>query len=187
MYRLHVTALAAVSLALAAGCGSDPPPAPRVAAANTMASDATPGAYGAFGQQQPPARRDTATPTSSSIHIDERIVKACHNLPLAHFAFDSATVQPEAAGTLDALALCFTTGPLAGRHMMLTGHTDPRGEMEYNMGLGQRRAGSVASYLGTRGMARAQLSTTSRGELEATGVDEEGWARDRKVNVTLAE
>jgi peptidoglycan-associated lipoprotein len=182
MYRLHVTALAAASLALAAGCGSDPKPAPRMAAANMMASDATPGAAAA-----PPVRRDTATPSSGSIHIDERIVKACHDLPLAHFAFDSATVQAEAASSLDALARCFTTGPLAGRHMMLTGHTDPRGEVEYNMALGQRRAGSVASYLGSRGMSRAQVATTSRGELDSTGTDEDGWARDRKVNVTLAD
>jgi peptidoglycan-associated lipoprotein len=182
MHRLHVTALAAVSLALAAGCADDPKPPPRMAAANMMASDATPGAPAAF-----PARRDAVTPTSGSIHIDERIVRACHNLPLAHFAFDSATVQPEAAGSLDALARCFTTGPLAGRHMLLTGHTDPRGEVEYNMGLGQRRAGNVAGYLGSRGMTRAQMNTTSRGELEATGTDEEGWARDRKVDVTLAD
>jgi peptidoglycan-associated lipoprotein len=71
--------------------------------------------------------------------------------------------------------------------MLLTGHTDPRGEVEYNLGLGQRRAGSVANYLAGRGMARAHLGATSHGELDATGTDEAGWARDRKVDVTLAE
>jgi peptidoglycan-associated lipoprotein len=183
MHRLHVIALAAVSVALAAGCGSDPKPGARMAAATTMASDAPRGALTAA----PPARQDTLTPTSGSIHIDDRILKACGNIPLAHFAYDSAAVQPEAAGALDALAQCFTSGPLAGRSMLLTGHTDPRGEVEYNMALGQRRAGSVGNYLVGRGIARAHVSNTSRGEFDATGTDEQGWARDRKVNVTLVE
>ena len=179
----HVIALAATSLALAAGCGSEPRPASRIATANTVASDATPRIQAA----PPPERRDTATPTSGSIHIDDKILRACGNLPAAHFAFDSSSVQPDAAATLDALARCFTTGALAGRRMLLTGHTDPRGEVEYNIALGQRRAGSVAAYLGAHGMARDHVATTSHGDLDATGTDEAGWARDRKVDVTLVE
>ena len=181
MHRLHVIALAA-SAALAAGCGSEPKPAPRMAAAGMMASDATPRAATAA-----PVRQDMSTPTSGSIHIDDKILRACGNLPTAHFAFDSAAVQADAAAVLDALGRCFTTGALAGRSMMLTGHTDTRGEVEYNIALGQRRAGSVAGYLAGRGVAREHLSATSHGEFDATGTDEAGWARDRKVDVTLVE
>jgi peptidoglycan-associated lipoprotein len=181
MYRTHVIALAATA-AVAAGCSSDPKPPPRVAATNMMATDATPRAVAPSA-----ARPDTATPTSGSIHIEDRILKACGNIPTAHFAFDSAAVQPDAAAALDALARCFSTGPLAGHRMMLTGHADPRGETEYNMGLGQRRAGSVGNYLTGRGVSRGQVSSTSRGALDATGTDEAGWARDRKVEVTLAD
>jgi peptidoglycan-associated lipoprotein len=71
--------------------------------------------------------------------------------------------------------------------MLLTGHTDPRGEVEYNLALGHRRAGSVAAYVEGHGVARAHLATTSHGELDATGTDEAGWARDRKVDVSLVE
>jgi len=186
MHRLHLIALAAASTALAAGCGSDPKPPPRLAAATpTSASDASPRALGAL--TPPPLRQDTATPSSGSIHIDDKILRACGNLPAAHFAFDSSSVQPEAAATLDALARCFTTGALAGRSMLLIGHTDARGEVEYNIALGQRRAGSVAGYLAGRGLPRARVGTTSRGEFDATGTDDAGWARDRKVDVTLVE
>jgi peptidoglycan-associated lipoprotein len=182
MHRLHLIALAAASVAVAAGCGSDPKPMARTASAgDTKASDATPTAA------PPPARQDTTSPTSGSIHIDDKITRACGNLPAAHFAFDSAAVHADAAATLDALARCFATGPLAGRNMLLTGHTDSRGEVEYNMALGQRRAGSVSSYLSTHGMTAPHLSTTSHGNLDATGTDEAGWARDRKVDVTLVE
>jgi peptidoglycan-associated lipoprotein len=186
MYRSHVIALAAVSTALVAGCGSEPKPPPRLAAAGMVATDATPRAATPQAGAMP-ARRDALTPTSGSIHIDDKILRACGNLPTAHFAFDSSSIDAQAAYALDALASCFTTGALAGRSMMLTGHTDPRGELEYNMALGQRRAGSVARYMEGRGMARAHLSTTSHGELDAIGTDEEGWARDRKVDVSLVE
>ena len=183
MHQLSLIALAVASAALAA-CSAEPKPAPRLAAAGTMASDASRRAVTAGPV---PVRQDVTTPTSGSIHIDDKILRACGNLPTAHFAFDSAAVAPEAAAVLDALGRCFTTGALAGRSMLLTGHTDPRGELEYNMALGQRRAGSVATYLAGRGMAKAHLSSTSHGELDATGTDEEGWARDRKVDVTLVE
>jgi len=173
MHRRTVVLVAAVA-AVAAGCAADPKPAPALAApAAPLAA--------------PLARQDTATPTSGSVHIEERILKACGDLPTAHFAFDSAKIQPDAGAALDALARCFATGPLKDRGMKLIGHADPRGEFDYNMALGQRRAGSVADYVGGHGVERAHLAASSRGELDAVGTDEEGWARDRKVDVLLAE
>lgn len=167
---------------MAAGCASDPLPQPLVAAAPVMATDANPGPMWA-----PQPRLDTASPTSGSIQIDERIRQACGDLPAARFAFDSARVDPYARAALDALARCFSQGPLRGHGMTLIGHADPRGEVEYNLALGQKRAGSVADYVAERGVLRRRLSTSSRGEFDATGADEEGWARDRKVDVILAD
>jgi peptidoglycan-associated lipoprotein len=71
--------------------------------------------------------------------------------------------------------------------MRLIGHTDSRGEVTYNLGLGQRRAGSVADYISQRGMSKSRITPSSRGEFDANGKDEEGWAHDRKVDVLLAE
>jgi peptidoglycan-associated lipoprotein len=175
MRTLHVLAVTLAAVAVAAGCGSAPKREPQVGA--TQATTTAPAAT---------ARQDVASPTSGSVHIDERIAKACGDLPETHFAFDSSRIQDDAATTLDALARCFSTGPLKGRSMKLIGHTDPRGEVEYNLGLGQRRAGSVASYLGGHGLSKGAMATTSRGELDATGTDEAGWARDRRVDIMLA-
>lgn len=172
---------AAIALlgAFATGCGSDEKPqaksADKVTTSDAPRSDA------------PKARGDTATPTSGSIQIDDKIAKACGNLPETHFAFDSAQVQPTADAALDALARCFTSGPLKGRAMRLIGHADPRGETEYNFALGQKRAGSVGEYLERKGMDKGKVQSTSKGALEATGTDEDGWARDRKVEVVLAD
>jgi peptidoglycan-associated lipoprotein len=103
------------------------------------------------------------------------------------FAFDSAAIDPDVSGSMVALARCFTSGPLAGRNMKLIGHADTRGETEYNFGLGQKRAGSVAEFLAKKGLESGHVSTSSHGEIDATGVDEDGWAEDRYVEVLLAD
>ncbi len=125
------------------------------------------------------------SPTTTVVAVDEAIARAC-DLPAPHFEFDSANVRATADPRLDKVATCFTTGPLAGRKMTLVGRADPRGETEYNFALGQRRAGNVASYIEQRGVRSAQVATTSRGELDATGTDAQGWARDRRVDMLLA-
>jgi peptidoglycan-associated lipoprotein len=121
------------------------------------------------------------------VNIEDRILKACGDIPKARFAFDSAAIQGEAATSLDAVARCFKTDALAGKGMRIIGHADPRGETEYNLGLGQKRAGSVSNYLNAKGLERGKLETSSRGEMEASGDDEEGWAKDRRVELFLAE
>ena len=175
MNRFHI--VTAVVLAFVAGCSNPKPPA-QFASSERGATDAT--------AARPPARLDTASPTSGSVHIDDNILRACGDIPRAHFAFDSASIQPDAAAALDAVARCFATGPLAGRNVRLVGHADPRGETEYNLALGQRRAASVGGYIGQHGVQASHLATTSRGALDATGTDDQGWARDRRVDIVLA-
>jgi peptidoglycan-associated lipoprotein len=175
-----------VSIAVAvfsmAGCGSDEKPPPKTA--NDTVTPAKP-------TTTPPSagpKLDVASPTSGSIQIDDKILKACGDIPKARFAFDSASIGPEAQGALDALARCFVSGPLKGsKGIRLVGHADPRGETEYNLALGQKRAGSVGEYLATKGLDKGRIQTLSKGAFEATGTDEDGWARDRKVDVALAE
>jgi len=183
-FKSIVLVSAALS-ALAVGCGSDPKPPAQSARAPAPAAAAP--APRAPAAAQAPAGKDTASPTAGSVHIEDRILKACGDIPKAHFAFDSASIEGDAASALDALARCFTSGPLAGKGMKLVGHADPRGETEYNFGLGQKRAGSVAEFLAKKGLEKSRVDTSSRGELEASGVDDAGWARDRRVDVFLAE
>ena len=181
---LALLSLAALG-ALAIGCHPKQQPPPVTAAGVDTASSGTPTATLARAAGAPAKKPDTASPTSGSVQIEDRILKACGDLPTARFAFDSAKIDADAARPLDALARCFVSGPLAGKGMRLVGHADPRGETEYNLGLGQRRAGSVADYLSTKGLEKGRIKTLSKGDLEATGTDDEGWARDRKVEVFL--
>ncbi len=125
-------------------------------------------------------------PNKAGIVIDPKIAAMCE-LPESRFDFDSAALSNSAKMTLDALSTCFIDGPAAGKSMRLVGHADPRGTDEYNLGLGQRRAGSVAVYLSRQGLADARMTTSSRGELDAAGTDEDSWAADRKVEIYLAD
>jgi outer membrane protein OmpA-like peptidoglycan-associated protein len=101
------------------------------------------------------------------------------------FAFDSSALSSGDQHILNEVATCFETGPLAGRSITLTGRADPRGSEEYNRSLGDRRATGVQRYLENHGMAAANLSESSRGALDATGTDEDGWTQDRRVDVDL--
>jgi peptidoglycan-associated lipoprotein len=129
---------------------------------------------------------DVKKETNSPVGVDDRIAKMC-DLPEARFDFDSANVSPGAKKVLDAIVVCFTTGPGKGHNMNIVGHADPRGETEYNFALGQQRAGSVAGYLTKNGLGDGRIETSSRGELEATGQDDASWAKDRKVEILLAD
>lgn len=159
------------------GCGSEQkepeaPPPPAEAAPVTPA----------------PAGKETDDPRQSSITISDRIKTACGiNESETHFAYNSARVASSEKTIFKKLADCFTTGPLKGLTMHLVGHADPRGEPEYNMQLGEKRAGNVAKAVIAEGLPQAQVTTTSRGELDATGTDEASWAEDRRVNINVAD
>jgi peptidoglycan-associated lipoprotein len=162
-----------VPLLLITACAAATPP---VAKAPSATGAATPSA----------AEAQAREPTRGTIAISDEIRAAC-GIPDedAFFAFDSASIGSADIKPLDAVARCFTTGPLAGRPMHLVGHADPRGPSEYNMALGQRRADSVDGYIDRRGVSASRIMTTSRGAMDATGQDEAGWAHDRRVDVQL--
>ena len=127
-------------------------------------------------------------PNRSTLNISDEIRRACGITDAeAYFGFDSANVRPSDRAVLRKLADCFTTGPLKGRQMRLVGHADPRGDYDYNMVLGGKRAENVKRVIATEGMEAGRIDTTSRGEMDATGTDEATWAQDRRVDVVLGD
>jgi peptidoglycan-associated lipoprotein len=175
-------ALSLLALGTALGCGSDPPPPPKTADAAPAPVTAPP--------PVPPANNPKPDDDASkgNINISDEIKKACGITDAeAFFAYDSANIREQDKAVLSKLAVCFTTGPLKGREMRLVGHADNRGEEDYNMLLGQRRADNVKGAVVNAGMTAAKTLTTSRGELDASGGDESGWAKDRRVDVVLGQ
>jgi peptidoglycan-associated lipoprotein len=101
------------------------------------------------------------------------------------FDFDSSAIGDDDKTLLAAIAKCLSEGALRGRNVKLTGRADPRGEAEYNMTLGEHRADAVKRYMHDLGVQSERMSSTSRGKLDATGKDEDGWAQDRRVDIDL--
>jgi peptidoglycan-associated lipoprotein len=101
-------------------------------------------------------------------------------LDAVYFGFDSSTLDDAARNQLNSVAQCLQSRGLKAVH--LTGLTDPRGTEEYNMALGDRRAQAAKTYLKSLGVA-ADMSASSMGEELASGGDESGWSRDRRVDV----
>ena len=172
MTRSHFFALLTTFVV---ACASSPPPKPA-ALVEARINERAPAP-----ELLPP---DEATTSNVTISADIR--NACGLSELeAYFAFNSANIRTQDRATLKKLADCFTTGPLKGREMRLVGHADPRGDDEYNYVLGQRRADNVRSAVVEAGMTATNVATTSRGENDASGSEEVGWAKDRRVDIVL--
>jgi peptidoglycan-associated lipoprotein len=175
----YVAAILFLSTAVTAGCGSDASPPPKAPTGGSVVTTSNP-------TPPPPPEKAGDVPTQSNINISDEIRKACGITDAeAFFSYDSANVRPQDNAVLKKLADCFMTGPLKGRELRLVGHADPRGEEEYNMVLGGRRADNVKTAIVGQGMNADKIATTSRGKLDATGTDEASWAKDRRVDVVL--
>jgi outer membrane protein OmpA-like peptidoglycan-associated protein len=69
----------------------------------------------------------------------------------------------------------------------IQGHTDSRGTDEYNMGLSERRATTVASYLESKGVVATRVITKGYGESAPayTNDTDEGMAQNRRVEFLI--
>jgi peptidoglycan-associated lipoprotein len=97
-----------------------------------------------------------------------------------YFGFNESALTSDGTSALNKNAECLKKA--AGRQVNLVGRADPRGTTEYNLALSDRRAQSVKEYLQRLGVEAARLRSVPRGALDATGTDEAGWAKDRRVD-----
>ena len=101
-----------------------------------------------------------------------------------HFDYDRAEIRPDAVPVLEANAHYLRRAPSV--RVVIEGHCDERGSVEYNLALGERRARAALEYLARLGVARARLSVVSYGK-EAPlvrGHDEGSWAENRRAEFT---
>jgi peptidoglycan-associated lipoprotein len=71
--------------------------------------------------------------------------------------------------------------------MIVEGHCDERGTVDYNFALGQKRAEAVKSYLVKLGIEPGRVRTISYGKelpLE-TGNTEDAWAKNRRAHFKI--
>ncbi len=102
------------------------------------------------------------------------------------FKTDSSDLNPSFFRVLDSVAL--VAKEYDKTLVEVAGHTDSTGSEEYNQQLSERRAGTVAEYLRSRGILADRLITVGAGEARpiATNDTAEGRARNRRVELTFA-
>lgn len=133
-----------------------------------------------------PADRDDS---SATVKISEEVRRQCQ-LPDApaeapQFDFDESRLKPRGRDILADVAKCLSQGPMKGRPITIVGHTDPRGTERYNQQLALNRAQAARNYLLEHGVGETQVRLVSRGEAEAEGSTEQGWALDRRVDIEV--
>jgi peptidoglycan-associated lipoprotein len=104
---------------------------------------------------------------------------------VVRFAFDDATLTAEAEQLLRAKLPILRDS--ADFLLLLEGHADERGSIEYNLALGGRRAESVRDFLMGLGISADRLTTTSFGEERplVSRSDAEAWAQNRRVEFVI--
>lgn len=98
-----------------------------------------------------------------------------------YFGLDRAAVAAGERPKLQAAIKWLQDNP--DKNLVLEGHCDWRGTAEYNMGLGDRRAVSVKTFLISLGADAKRLETLSKGSTDAKqGGGDAEWAKDRRVD-----
>lgn len=97
-----------------------------------------------------------------------------------YFDFDSSSIRENARPVLRATGTALRA---SGASVRLEGYCDERGDEEYNLALGERRAQSTKRYLENLGVPSSQMRTLSYGEAKpaSPGHNESAWRYNRRV------
>jgi OmpA-OmpF porin, OOP family len=105
---------------------------------------------------------------------------------LVNFEFDSDRLTSAAKENLDEFAKALHDPRLQGVKFEIDGHTDATGTETYNLGLSERRAAAVVSYLGTQGVDATDLTAKGFGKSKPR-VSDPYSAQNRRVETHLLE
>lgn len=101
------------------------------------------------------------------------------------FASNQAMLLPAAQTRLNEVAKALLETD--DRNLVIEGHTDSQGSAGYNIGLSQRRADAVRSYLISRGYTSDRIQAHGIGEDRpvANNANTEGRANNRRVEIVV--
>lgn len=103
-----------------------------------------------------------------------------------YFDYDNYSIRDQDKNNLAKNAKWLGLNPVV--KVFIEGHADERGETEYNLALGDKRASSVRRYLNDLGIEASRMTVISYGEEKpaTNGHDEEAWAMNRRAEFMLA-
>ncbi len=99
------------------------------------------------------------------------------------FRTASAEITPDIAHQIQVLAQAVTKSPEL--KIRVDGYADPRGTIDTNMKLSQDRANAVRDLLLASGVGEEALEVNAYGKSQSTAADNDGYALERRVRLTL--
>ncbi len=137
---------------------------------------------------------DKCLDSPRGVKVDKRGCEIVEDLVLTgiggpNFAFDSAALTDKAKSWLDERIGNYKRAVQKDRiaEIRVIGHTDSRGDEQYNLVLSERRANAVARHLVDNGIPARLIVVEGKGESQpvASNNTEEGRARNRRVEIDV--
>ena len=155
-----------LALALSAGCAS------RKQVSTTQAAPPPP----------PPVETKPETPPPPPPPPQEKTPEVKAELQDAFFDFDDFSLRTDAKSALDSDAKYLEKS--SGVKVIIEGHCDERGSVEYNLALGEKRARAAKDYLVSYGIGANRMTTISYGKERPfdPGHDETAWSKNRRAH-----
>jgi peptidoglycan-associated lipoprotein len=115
---------------------------------------------------------------TSSQSAQQQMVSAGDRI---YFAFDRSDITGESRQVLVRQAALLNQN--LSWTVTIEGHCDERGTVEYNLGLGERRANATKQALVALGVAAGRITVISYGKERPAvpGHTEQGWAQNRRA------
>ena len=103
------------------------------------------------------------------------------------FAFDKSDLKPQGKEVIRQLAADVNSRGANVQKITIVGNTDWVGTEQYNQGLSERRAASVANYMVENGVPAQMIEAYGVGESNPVATNEtaEGRALNRRVDITI--
>ena len=104
---------------------------------------------------------------------------------MVFFNPDNDALTPQARAILDNAAAAYQA--CGDAQAIISGHTDRKGDASYNVGLSQRMAANVRSYLAGRGVPDGVMTTQAFGESRplVDTADGQAEAQNRRVEISF--
>ncbi|MEO1935838.1 MAG: OmpA family protein [Myxococcales bacterium] len=111
---------------------------------------------------------------------DTNVSGASLSIAPVYFDLDEFEIQSEYESILGTAGTALIE---SGATIVIEGHCDERGSDDYNVALGERRAGAVRNYLYNLGVPMSQMSIVSYGEAQpaVSGSGETAWQLNRRA------
>ncbi|HEU4437558.1 MAG TPA: peptidoglycan-associated lipoprotein Pal [candidate division Zixibacteria bacterium] len=135
-------------------------------------------------QEKPPVTETQTQPQDTSGRVPTEEVReepTPSGFQKIYFDFDRYAIRDDAKSALEQNARVLKADP--NMRILIEGHCDERGTVEYNLALGERRAAAARQYLMDLGIDGSRISTVSYGKERpvAFGHDESSWQQNRRA------